>query len=187
MRRTETCRWTAAAALVGFLLLSSPVTPLARADPDGARPRYTITVEGGIRATTLGIDAQLQTPIGLVVGAGPGSRFGAESTGFSVNAYVGYHLPLGAHWAFRPAVRASRLWWKTDRCSPPSCTYDFLLVEAGLRHRSQGGFVFDFGLPLFALVPVSSTTGEMGNHLTPYSLATPGVALLSSLMFGFDW
>jgi len=170
-------RLVVAASLIIVLTPDSGVAAAAEAGTTSEDRSDGIAVEGGIIAASVAVDLAVQTRIGLVVAAGGGGT----ARGPSVNAYLGYQVPLTAHWSLRPGLRAARAWDKTEGC-PERCTFDFLVGELAIRYESASGFLFQGGLPLVAGVPVGATRADM--HMQAYTLATGDTLLLTTLLVG---
>ncbi len=126
------------------------------------------------------LDVEVTTRAGVLFGIGGGGR----ALGPSVNAYLGYQIPLGERWSFRPGFRAARSWLSVEGC-PQTCAFDFFIAEAAIRYRGTSGFVFEYGLPLLAWVPVGPAPGETAPHLQLYTLATGDTLLLGTLFLGY--
>jgi hypothetical protein len=155
----------------------------AEADESIAAPApRTLSIEGGIGTASFAVEAELKTGFGLVIGGGPGGARGA----FSVGGHIGYQLPFGAsdaRWSLRPEARFSRLWMKTADCSPPSCTYDFVVLEMAAHYQGPSGFVFEVGLPVVAWLPVGPDAGETKTHLKAFTY--PDTAFFTSVLLGY--
>jgi hypothetical protein len=156
---------------------------VARSRPASAADAgTTVTLEGGLRAASLGVDATARIPAGLVLGLGGGWARGPQ-----IGAYAAYDVALGAHWSLRPGVRASRAWEKTNTC-PTRCAYDFLFVEAGGHYQHPSGLTLDIGFPLAGLVPTGPSAGESKPHGEFNDvIRTPGLFLLSTVEVGYTF
>jgi hypothetical protein len=139
-----------------------------------------LTVAAGIVALSRSLDVELTTLPGVLFGIGGGGSV----LGPSLNAYLGYQIPLSEHWSLRPGFRAARSWLSVEGC-PHTCTFDFLVTEAAIRYRGSSGFVFEYGLPLFTWVPVGPSAGQTAPHLKFYTLATGDTLLLGTVLLGY--
>lgn len=140
----------------------------------------SIAVTGGEVALTLAANAELQTRWGPVVSLGAGGRLGP-----AVSAYVGDTIHLRSRWSLRPGFRFVRTWRAPIDCRA-DCRFDIYLAEVGFRYRGPSGFVFEYGLPLFAWLPVS-TARDTQSHLSFYTLATGDLLLVGTVLVGFTF
>jgi hypothetical protein len=137
-------------------------------------------VAAGIVASSPSLDAELRIRSGLLFGIGGGGG----GLGPSVNAYLGYQIPLSKQWSLRPGFRAARSWLSVESC-PQTCRFDFFVTEVAIRYRGSSGFVFEYGLPLLAWVPVGPDAGENAPRLKPYTVATGDTLLLGTVLLGY--
>ena len=75
---------------------------------------------------------------------------------------------------------------KTDHFEPDRCTFNFLVAEAGAHFQSRGGFTLDFGVPLAGAIPVGPGINETRPHEEFVSIATPELAILTTVMVGWS-
>ena len=176
--------WARAARIVLLVTIGRGRIAAAAEAPAAASPSVereaSLTVGAGIVAFSPSLDAEITTRPGVVLGIGGGGR----ASGPSVNAYLGYQIPLGEHWSLRPGFRAARSWLSIENC-PQRCTFDFFIAETAVRYRSSSGFVFEYGLPLLAWAPVGPAAGETAPHLKLYTLGTGDTLLLGTVLFGY--
>jgi hypothetical protein len=76
------------------------------------------------------------------------------------------------------------MWGKAEACTP-RCKFDFVTVETALHYRGPSGFVFEFGFPFVAWIPMGPDSGETEPHLKLYVLNGEVMGFLSSVLFGY--
>jgi len=170
----------AATLLAGERAARAQVTAAIEPPVTGARTN-AITIEGGYRAAVFGLDAEIQTRVGPFLALGPGLVRG----GYALAAHAGYDMPLRGYWSLRPGVRVNRSWRTTDDCHPDSCTFDFIVLDLGVRYRGPTGLVFEAGLPLVAWLPLTPTGSGTWVPIKAYTF--PSTALVWALSVGYSF
>jgi hypothetical protein len=189
MRRQERKRSLVVALLVAAAAATAMSEPAARAQAPASieqagtvARKNAITVEGGYRAAVFGLDAEIQTRVGPFLAIGPGLVRG----GYSLAAHAGYDMPLYRYWSLRPGIRVNRSWRTTDDCRPDSCTFDFIVLDLGVRYRGPTGLVFETGLPVVAWLPLTPTGSGTWVPIKAYTFPTTSLVWAISVGYSFD-